>query len=334
MSRRVDVHAHLIPEAALKRVPEGMRAVTDPSRDEVSLEIEGGRGQGRAAPRNLRDLAAHRSVQAGRGVDLSLIGPWIDMVKAPLDPHIQVQWCQVINDELAAAVTGSGHSRFLAALPDLDGGAAGEELERAVEAGAVGGMLAANPDDGSLARKDMDALWRAAERLRAPLVLHPGEFIVPPRLREFFMVNLVGNPFETTLAVGVLLGADVPARFPDLDVVLVHGGGFYPYQYARMTAGFERWPTLRGTTRSSPTECLRWFWYDTVLFDGPPTSYLLDLVGDDRVMAGSDCPFAMADPRPFQAPGSIGLDGEALDRVLGGNASALFRLEEGEEAGR
>jgi len=66
-----------------------------------------------------------------------------------------------------------------------------------------------------------------------------------------------------------------------------------------------------------------------VLFDDAPTRYLLDLVGPDRVLAGSDCPFSMADHRPFDSPGGLGLGPEETAAVLGGNARALFRLDAG-----
>jgi aminocarboxymuconate-semialdehyde decarboxylase len=322
---RVDVHAHLVPEAAFARAPRGLRANPMPERDEIGLLVEG-RGAGRGAARALRDLASHRKLQAARGVDVSLLGPWIDMVKAPLDAAVQHAWCQVLNDELATATAGTGHSRFLAALPDLDGGRAAAELERAVELGAVGALLTANPDQGNLDRDDFEPLWLAAERLGRPIVLHPGEFAPPQRLARYFMVNLVGNPFETTLAVGSLAGAGVPERHPGLRLVLVHGGGFFPYQYARMAAGFERWPALAPLRRRSPAELLRWFHYDTVLFDDAPTRYLLELVGDERVLAGSDCPFAMSDHRPWERPSSLGLDRGAASRVLGANAVRLFGL--------
>ena len=323
----IDVHAHLMPQRAFERVPPGMRAEPVEGADELRLVVPD-RGAGRGAAPALRDLALHRERQASRGIGLSLLGPWIDMVKAPGDPAVQQAWCRVLNEELSAATKGSGHSRWLAALPDLDGARAGEELERAMAAGAVGGMLAANPERGTLARGDLEPLWATAERLRAPLVLHPGEFQPPPRLADHFMVNLVGNPFETTLAAGSLLAAGVPERHGDLDLVLVHGGGFLPYQYGRMAAGFERWPRLRELQRRSPAEFLRWFHYDTVLFDAPPTRYLLVVGGDDRVLAGSDCPFAMTDARPFEAPDGLGLDAAGRRRVLGGNAALLFRLDE------
>lgn len=325
---RVDVHAHLMPTDLFDALPDGLEARRDEQRDEIALCVSAREGAvGRGAPPDLREPHLHRAKQAARGIDLSLLGPWIDMIAAPIDAPTQARLCRTVNRSLARATADDPHARFLAALPDLDGGAAADVLAEALELGAAGGMLSTNPEDGSLARADLDALWGAAERAGAPLVLHPGYFAPPPKLREFFMVNLVGNPFETTLAVGSLLGAEVPERFGDLRLVLVHGGGFFPYQYARMDHGFRNWPALRGRSGRPPSEHLRWFRYDTVLFDDAPTRYLLDLVGDDRVLAGSDCPFAMTDHRPFAEPERLGLDAAGRRRVLGGNAVALFGLD-------
>ena len=191
----IDVHAHLVPERAFARMPAGMRAERVEGADEIRVAVRGPRGAGRGAPPELRSLELHRQRQERRGIALSLLGPWIDMVKAPDEAALQQAWCRVLNEELAAATGASGHSRWLAALPDLDGARAAQELEWAAAAGAVGGMLAANPEHGTLARGDLEWLWRAAERLRVPLVLHPGDFNPPPRLVEHFMVNLVGKPF-------------------------------------------------------------------------------------------------------------------------------------------
>ena len=307
-----------MPDSAFGRLPRGMSSYQSGD-DEVGIAVEG-RGRGRGAPGNLRHIDAHRAIQADRGIDVSLIGPWIDMVKGPQDSGVQKRWCRVINEGLATATSGTPHSRFLAALPETDGGAASAELEWAVGQGAVGGMLAANPETGTLARNDFASLWAKAETLRVPLVLHPGDFTPPPRLGEHFMVNLVGNPFETTLAAGALMAAGIPESHPDLRIVLVHGGGFLPYQFGRLTAGFARWPSLARLGRRPPEELLRFFFYDTVLFDERPLRFLVDLVGADRVMAGSDCPFTMSDARPFAAPGDL------PPEVLGANAARLFNL--------
>jgi aminocarboxymuconate-semialdehyde decarboxylase len=290
----VDVHAHLMPDAAFDGVPAPLEAVTNDA-GERAVRSPDRPELGRGAPADLRSLSDHRARQAARGVDVSLVGPWVDQVKAPLDPGVQAAWCRAINAGLAAACAGQGHSRWLAALPDLDGALAAEVL---------------------------------AEAAHLPIVVHPGEYHVPERLRDFFLVNLVGNPFETTLAAASLLARGVPDRFAELRLVLVHGGGFLPYQFGRLDAGFDRWPGLRGVATSSPRDHLAWFAYDTVLFDDAPTRYLLDLVGPERVLAGSDCPFTMADHRPFEAPGGLGLGPAETEAVLGGNARALFRLDD------
>ncbi len=327
MHPTVDVHAHLMPTGLFDELPAGLEARRDAERGEIALAVAARDGAvGRGAPEPLREAHVHGARQCERGVDLSVLGPWIDMIAAPVDAATQTALCRVVNRHLAATTAERDDACFVAALPDLDGAAAADVLAEARELGAVGGMLAANTADGTLARPDLDALWAAAEQDSAPLILHPGHFAPPPRMDRFFLVNVVGNPFETTLAVGSLLGAEVPDRFGDLQLVLVHGGGFFPYQYGRIDAGFRRWPTLRDRTGRPPAEYLRWFHYDTVLFDDVPTRYLLELVGDDRVLAGSDCPFAMNDHRPFADPGSLGLDDAGVGRVLGRNAINLFGI--------
>jgi len=320
----VDVHGHLLPDEAFAAVPPGIEVIRRESGD-AALVVDGVRG--RFAPAALRQVSVRQAAQAARGVTCSVVGPWIDMVKAGRSTAVQVPWCRTLTDSLHRATAGRSDLRFLAALPDLDGGAAAEELDRAVALGAVGGLAASSPQRDGLDADHWTPLWRTAERLGVPIVLHPGYFQPPAGMRDHFLANSVGNPFETTLAVGRLIAVDVPGRFPDLKLVLTHGGGFFPYQYGRMEAAFQRWPGNQGRSRRLPSELLRWFWYDTVLFTEAPTRYLLELVGDDRVLAGTDCPFAMADYRPFEAPRGLGLDPAGTARVLGGNAARCFPLD-------
>jgi aminocarboxymuconate-semialdehyde decarboxylase len=324
---RVDVHSHLMPDAVYGRLPDGLTPRADPEQDEVKVVVEGGRGeQWLGAHATLRRVDEHQAVQTANGVDASIVSPWPDVIKGPLDPRVQHRLADAINEALAEATRDRPNYAFLAALPDLDGGRAAEALEKALELGASGALLVANPERGTLARSDLDALWSVAESRQAPVVLHPGEFVPPDRLKPNYLANLVANPFETTLAAASLLAARVPERFPHLAVVLVHGGGFLPYQHARISAGFERWPGFRGRRPSAVGEYLRWFYYDTVLFDDGPARYLLDVVGPDRVLAGSDCPFPMCDARPISDRSFGGLAGSELDAVLGENAVRLFNL--------
>jgi aminocarboxymuconate-semialdehyde decarboxylase len=321
---RVDAHGHMLPDAVFENLPAGLEARRKDGGDPTLAAI-GVRALDRPVTETLRLLDVHRGMQHSHGVDVSIIGPWVDAVMIPLDTPLQRAWCAVINDAFSTTFAGQNHSRFLAALPDLDGAAAADELERAASIGAVGGMLTSAGELGTLARHDFDALWDRAERLGLPIVLHPGTVEMSSRLQQHRLNISVGNPFETTLAAASLIAARVPDRFPGLKIVLVHGGGFLPYQYGRIARGnriFNGFPD--GT---AALDVVRWFYYDDVLFEPEPTRYLLDLVGPDRVMAGSDCPFHMADHGDFADPSRLGLDAKETDLVLGGNAGALFSLD-------
>lgn len=324
----VDIHAHLMPDAAFGRLPRASKALWSADRSTVSILVEGpSGGTSRSAPTPLRDLAVHRAHQCSRGVDVSILGPWIDMIKAFSAPEDQQRWCRVVSEELASITATVEHSAWLAALPDADGGRAAEELEWSAERGAVGGMIAANPTEGTLGRPDLEALWATAERRGLPIVLHPGYFKQPPRLADNFLFNLVGFPAETTAAVAAITASGVPDRYPHLHLVLVHGGGFFPYQYARMSAGLQRRGNPSSGMKRLPEDLLQWFFYDTVLFAEQPLEYLVNLVGYERVMAGSDCPFTMTDDGPFTA-GAMGTwEPHVRTAILGGNATTVFGLK-------
>lgn len=326
----VDVHAHLMPDAAFGRLPGSSTPSWNADRSAVSIIVDGpSGGTSRAAPAALRHLDVHRSSQRSRGIDVSVLGPWIDMVKAFSVPEDQQRWCRVVSEELASVTAGAAHSAWLAALPDTDGGRAAEELEWSAAHGAVGAMIAANPTGATLGRPDFESLWITAERCDLPIVLHPGYFHQPPLLAENFLFNVVGFPAETTAAVAAIAAAGVPDRHPALRLVLVHGGGFFPYQYARINEGFLRRSMVSADTKLLPRDLLRWFFYDTVLFAEPPLAYLVELVGHERVMAGSDCPFSMTDDGPFAAGVIDAWEPHVRRAILGGTAAGVFRLEGG-----
>ncbi|MGV2385159.1 MAG UNVERIFIED_CONTAM: amidohydrolase [Thermobifida fusca] len=322
--RRVDIHSHLFPDAVFARLPKGLIAERFPARDQVGVRAVDGPSAGRGAPIAVRDVAAHRRVREAHRVDVAILSAWNKLTAVTEDPDLEAELCRVVNQELAAA-TQAGPDAYLASLPVADGARAADELSRAIGEGAVGGLLTANPHRGLLDRADLAHLWRTAEALGAPLLVHPSYFVAPPRLRDGEFSNAVGYPFETTLAAASLLAAGVPDRFPDLRLILVHGGGFLPYQYGRVVAGLTRHGGRR--LPRAGLDYVRWFYFDTAQLEGPALRYLLDLVGPSRVLAGTDCPLAMCDFSIIDDPAQFGLGPEESAQVLGGNADRLFQLD-------
>jgi aminocarboxymuconate-semialdehyde decarboxylase len=172
-----------------------------------------------------------------------------------------------------------------------------------------------------------DPFWRAAADLGAPVMLHPFLLEAVERVGRHYLQNLVGYPFETTLAAASLILGGTLDRFTGLDGVLVHGGGFLPYHIGR----FDRAHTTREEARAdgagTPSGYLRRFHYDTLVQRPQALAYLVDAVGADRVLLGSDHPFWMGDPEPLDVVRGAGLAGDAQRLILGDNAVRLFRLE-------
>lgn len=113
---------------------------------------------------------------------------------------------------------------------------------------------------------------------------------------------------------------------PELTVVLVHGGGFLPYQLGRFDRGHRARPEARAAGAGPASGYARRFYYDTITHSVRSLCFLCDVVGADRLLLGSDFPFGLGDPEPVAAVRRAGL-GEANERAaLGENAMRLFRL--------
>ncbi|MDZ4278264.1 MAG: amidohydrolase family protein, partial [Dehalococcoidia bacterium] len=100
--------------------------------------------------------------------------------------------------------------------------------------------------------------------------------------------------------------------FPDLRVVLVHGGGFYPYQAGRMERAYDLQPAPK--PERSALDRLRWFHYDTVIHFPTALRYLAEMVGPERIVLGSGAPFDIGDPAPVESA------------ILESNPARLFAL--------
>jgi aminocarboxymuconate-semialdehyde decarboxylase len=204
---------------------------------------------------------------------------------------------------------------------------AAEELRFAVtRLGLRGAMVDPNALGRPLGDRAFDPFWQAAAELRAPVMLHPFLLEAVERFGRHYLHNLIGYPFETTLAAASLILGGTLDRFPGLDVVLVHGGGFLPYHIGRFDRGHAAREEVRADGAAQPSGYLRRFHYDTLVQMPQALAYLVDLVGADRVVLGSDHPFWMGDPEPLRIVGEAGLPPDAQRAILGGNAARLFRL--------
>lgn len=327
----VDVHIHFLAPAALdaaRREPGrlGVRVLDEDAGPRLQLD---GAPPTRPLLPALHRLEPHQTFLDAQAIDTAVFGPLMDVAGYGLPVRQAAAWSRAQNEALAAAlVAAGGRHRGLAAVPMQEPAVAADELGVAVrELGLRGAMIDPNVLGRSLGDRAFDPFWAAASELAAPVVLHPYALEAVERFGRHYLHNLVGYPFETTLAAGSLVLGGALDRFPSLDVVLVHGGGFLPYHIGRFDQGHRARPEVRADGAGRPSGYLRRFHYDTLVQHAPALGYLVRTVGADRVLLGSDHPFWLGDPQPLAVVREAGLAPAEEAAVLGGNAVRLFRLE-------
>ena len=326
----VDIHTHFIPPEFLDAARKGTAL------DRVALTQQDGADwlihpQGYRYPVNPEfwDLEAKLRHMDTLGIDVSVMSLTPTLFFYWVDGAPAEDFCRLANDSLARLARQSNGRLFgMAVVPMQRPEAAVVELRRAVnDLGLRGVMIGTTIGDTPLDDPRFAPFFRAAEELGAPVMLHPYYVGLRPQLGDYYMVNLTGNPMETCFAATRLILSGFFDRHPALKVVLVHAGGFMPYQIGRLDHGFRVRKEANAHLNTPPSSYLRRFWYDTITHATTPLTFLIKLAGADRVMLGTDIPFDMADERFATYLHEAGLDASALKAITGGNASALYGLD-------
>lgn len=326
----VDIHTHYVPEQLVAEARRG------DALDGLRVERVDGQEwlihrQGYRYPLvpAFYDLESRLASMDRLAVDVSVVSIAPTLFCYWLDAAAAVDFARRTNESLAEFVRGSGgRIRGVATLPMQDPAAAAAELRRAVGALALRGAEIGPAVEGlPLSDPRNRPVLEAAAELDVPLILHPYYVGSRPGLEDFYLTNLVGNPLETTVCAARLILGGILDDLPGLRVVLMHGGGFLPYQIGRLDHGHRVRPEARGC-RQPPSAYLHRFWFDTVTHAAQPLRFLVDLVGADQVVFGTDFPFDMAAGPLAEQLRGVGLSPAGTVRIAGGNASQLFGLEQ------
>jgi len=323
----VDIHTHFIPPELVADARAG-RAL-----DRITLERRDGtewlvHPQGYRYPLSPEffDIEAKLRQMDALGIDASVLSLAPTLFFYWLDAAAAGDFCRLANDSLASFAARSDRLHGVAVVPLQDPDAAATELRRAVTAlGLRGVEIGTTMETVPLDDRRFDPFFATAAELAVPVVLHPYYVGTRPHLADFYMTNLTGNPMETCIAASRLMLSGFLDRHPRLKVVLVHAGGFMPYQIGRLDHGFRVRPETKAATASPPSSYLRRFWYDTITHARAPLAFLIDLVGPDRVVFGTDLPFDMADVHFDDS--LTGIAPDVLDMITGMNAIGLFGLD-------
>jgi aminocarboxymuconate-semialdehyde decarboxylase len=245
-----------------------------------------------------------------------------------LDEPTGARVTAIQNDRIAEMVA-SHPSRFVgvANLPLDHPRAAIAEMVRAHrDLGFNGFEINADVNGGELDDRRFDPLWEKATELNLLVILHPHGFTDAKRMGDYYLANVICMPLASTLAVSRMILGGVWERFPDLRMLVVHGGGYLPFYFARTDHAFRVRPELRHHISRPPSEYLHMLHFDTTVFDPRAVEYLVAEFGADRVLMGSDYPFDMGPTDPLGFVAEAKLSAADRDLVVGGNAARLLGI--------
>jgi aminocarboxymuconate-semialdehyde decarboxylase len=329
--RTIDAHGHIIVEEItasrgnepwrprIERTPQGAFSTTADGRRNGPHEHES-----TDVPQMLRDLDQLR-------IDTLLVSPPPYLFFYQLDPAETTRAARIQNDALAS-LKQAHPDRFapLATVPLNDVDAAITELRRATrELGLHGVEIGSSVQGVHLGDSRFRPFWRAVADDDVFVFIHPDYFQTnnSPALREYYLVNFVGNPTETGLTAAHMVFSGLFQDFPDLKILLAHAGGVTPWIMGRWAHGYGKRAEAKRDLKHNPLEDVKKFYFDTIAHSPAALKFLIEQVGADHVILGSDYFFDMGPDDPIGDVERLeGVSEVDKAKILNGNITTLARL--------
>jgi aminocarboxymuconate-semialdehyde decarboxylase len=328
--RTIDCHTHILGEEAMRRLatesPKVAPVMTRRGDPACKLTINGAVVQD-PFPRELWDTEQRLRDMDAHGVDIQVLAPTVFTFFYDREPALALACAALQNDEIAAEIKRQpGRFMGIGGVPLQAPGLAAQELKRAMtELGLRGAMIGSNVAGRNLDDPALEPFWAAAAALGAFIFVHPHAGAAAKRLGAYYLKNLVGLPFETTIAGASLVFGGVLERHPGLKIGLSHGGGFLPYQAGRFGHGFDVRPEARVNLKRPPEESIGRLLYDTIVHSKSTLEFLISSVGADHVLLGSDYPFDMGNLDCVARVEALAIAAADRDLILGGYANPILK---------
>ena len=303
--RHIDVHTHLAPQSLWKAFENGedWHGMGYEAQGESEFIVGNGKRILINSPK-LRYTPEERLAEMdSEGTDVQVVS-----IHTPLFPYhwetgAATQASKDVNDEIAG-MTKKWPDRFagLATLPVQDVDASIEELERAVKVlGLKGAELDMVVNEANWDEPHFLPLFKAAESLDALLFFHPqpqDNLVALEKTLKYGLPNSVGVVLEDALLVATLIYGGILDECPNLKVCVAHGGGGACFGMGRLDHGWQVRSEARVNIQRPPSAYQKQIYYDFLTSSEAGLRFLIDAVGADRVVIGSDWPFVGWDPSP------------------------------------
>jgi aminocarboxymuconate-semialdehyde decarboxylase len=328
-ARAIDIHAHYYPQSFLDLIAEeGKRFKAEYRMTADGFYLSSPAGSIGPLPTKIIDLKQRMADMDAQGVSIqaiSLTTPMVSWADADLSLKLSRTWNDAASEAHEAYPT---RLVALMTLPMLDPDRAIDELNRAAELPGIRGVyMGTNINNRDLDDPLFEPIFAKIEQLSLPVFLHPLQTVGGERTKPWYLSNLLGNPFDAAIAGCHLIFGGVLDRHPKLQICLPHGGGALPMLIGRADHGAQVRAEIKQLHLPQPPSAyMRRFTYDTIVHSKPVMEFLIQEVGVERIMLGSDYCFDMGYERPVEFLEQINISSPKRKMILGENAAKLLKL--------
>ncbi|HXL88545.1 MAG TPA: amidohydrolase family protein [Streptosporangiaceae bacterium] len=328
----IDVHAHVFPRISRSEA----RLLADAGEPWLREHADGtgmmmsGDEEYRPVQPVLWEPEARIAAMDGSGVDIQVVSSTPLMFGYRADPGRAALWCELVNERiLEYCAQAPGRLLPLCQVPLQHGDLAQAAVDRAAKAGHRGVHIGNHLGPRYLEDPEILGFLTHCAEIGMPVLVHPWDMLGEDRMAGRYMLPwLVGMAAETQLSILSLILAGGFETLPDtLRLCFCHGGGSFAYLLGRADNAWHNRDIVRRDSPKPPSAYTDRFFVDSAVFDPRALRLLVDVMGADRVMLGTDFPFPLGEAVPGETVRACPeLDGAQRTAILGGNAQRFFNV--------
>jgi aminocarboxymuconate-semialdehyde decarboxylase len=326
----IDTHTHIIP----KHIPDfskkfgyGEFITLDHHTNDRAWMMQGSK-RFREITDNCWDAEVRLEEMQGHRADMQVICTIPVMFSYWAKARDGLEVSQFLNDDIATTFAlHPGKFVGLATVPMQDTNLAIQELERCMKNGYRGVQIGSNINNLNLNETQFDEFFAACESLNASILVHPWQMMGQEHMSKYWLPWLVGMPAEISRAICSMIFGGVFEKYKNLKVCFAHGGGSFLPTISRIEHGWDCRPDLVAIDNPvNPKDYLGKFWVDSHVCDHKMLQYVIDLVGADKVVQGSDYPFPLGEAVPGELVRTAPISNLEKEKIMGSSAKSWLGL--------
>ncbi len=326
----IDMHTHFfpreLPDLAGKYGTNGWPRIESTSATTSTIYIDD--RHFRDITHECWDVEARLENMDLHGIELQVIcsTPVLHQYTRPAEHAVDI--AKLTNDlALEIVARGQGRLAALCQVPLQDIDIASKELTRCMEAGHKGVQIGNHVGEENLDSDEMITFFSHCAAEGAAVLIHPWDMLGRNRMAKHMTMYSVGMPAETHLTISsMILGGVFDAVPENFRVCFAHGGGSFPGTVGRLDQVWYYGPDGKGKSSKPPSAYVNRFSVDSMVFDPRVLEFVVQIMGEDQVMLGSDYPFSIGEKSIGHTVREAALSDVAKQKILTDNAKRFLNI--------